>query len=401
MFQEKLQEKIEMPPQEEQQSKFCGRIHRIRKEAENLLEFVDEIRKALNHRNANVRQQEVQAVVAARKDIVVNNIQQITRYVEEAKSILDNTNLDAEYGDSIVEIENVAEMLQFDWPKIYGDPVVEIENSAEMLQLDWLEIIVAKEHVRDLSELSALLDRVDRSLKRLWNLCGKVTAASRVRQHLEEINPGRAMNFHDYFSDEIPDENIRAEFLRYLSEHPRMINGVINVETGDIYCAAPKENRWRSLMWITLTPVLVFVLGVFLFWLSIPFPQWPLKWQHFPDFAFEYIFVFLGGIVHLVVDFVKRDRASKGTAVLALEDWMIWVHVREGSFIKGAICLVFGAVALFWLFPAFEWQTAFFVGYSIDSFLDIFLLRFTTFSSQGIADAEKKIRPQYNKGPTS
>jgi hypothetical protein len=41
------------------------------------------------------------------------------------------------------------------------------------------------------------------------------------------------------------------------------------------------------------------------------------------------------------------------------------------------VSLIIGFIALAFLEPSIQWQIAFFVGYSIDSFVDVFLQRFT------------------------
>lgn len=372
-------------------SAFYGRVNRIRVEAENLLQFPKEIREALNHRNADFRQREARAIVASSKNIVDSNIRQITSYINEAKNILDNNpDLDADHGDHIVEIENVSELLRHDWPRI----ILELESNGDESQ-------VMQPAAIDLSELSAQIDRVDRTLKKLQSLCGMVTAPSRVKKHLKQLRPGRKVNFHDYFSDEIPDPAVRTIVLRYLDVHPELVGGVVNVETGDIYKASPENRRSLNVGLIFLVPVAIGAAVIPLFYLEPPgdIQQWPFQRVYLSHYIYDCFFVFLGGAAHLVVDFIKQDRANRGTPVLALGDWLIWLDVQRAAFVKGAIFLVFGAIALFYLYQTVEWKMAFLVGYSIDSFLDIFLLRFTTFASQGLADIKEKLKPP-SDGPT-
>lgn len=68
-----------------------------------------------------------------------------------------------------------------------------------------------------------------------------------------------------------------------------------------------------------------------------------------------------------------------------LSDWLLRIHVKEASFMLSAGSLAVAPIAMAFFFDTVEWSTAFFVGYSYDSFLDLFLQRF-----EGVVSAATK-----------
>jgi hypothetical protein len=81
-------------------------------------------------------------------------------------------------------------------------------------------------------------------------------------------------------------------------------------------------------------------------------------------------------VSHVVINLLKQDR-SASLSPGALSKWILRLHVRQTAFLVTAVTLCLGAVALpFLTSKGISWQTAFFVGYSYDSFLDLFLKRF-------------------------
>ena len=59
----------------------------------------------------------------------------------------------------------------------------------------------------------------------------------------------------------------------------------------------------------------------------------------------------------------------------------MWIHVKELSIAMSIISLWIGVIGLAWLQGDVMPSNAFFVGYSIDSFMDLFLERFATTAS--------------------
>jgi hypothetical protein len=80
-------------------------------------------------------------------------------------------------------------------------------------------------------------------------------------------------------------------------------------------------------------------------------------------------------VVHIAVDGLKKAQERKGGWVGSAANWTLWVHVREQWIISDVLWLWLGVAGLV-LLKTTDWETAFFIGYSIDSFSDLFLKRF-------------------------
>jgi hypothetical protein len=74
----------------------------------------------------------------------------------------------------------------------------------------------------------------------------------------------------------------------------------------------------------------------------------------------------------------------------ALNDWVLWLHIRESQIIKGIFYIWAGYVLLVFGVPRLDWASAFFAGYSIDSVTELFLDRFQT-TAKSRADALKTL----------
>jgi hypothetical protein len=155
--------------------------------------------------------------------------------------------------------------------------------------------------------------------------------------------------------------------------HPLVVNGVVDVDQGIIYSVSLKS--WRR--FLSFLPVLILpVIGaiIFKFIDDADLIADPAKSYNLGGYAA----LIAGGYVHVIVDALKQARDEKGQSFLAVEDWLLWFHVKELSIIVGLISLFIGYAGLsYFLKKPAEVSTAFFIGYSIDSFVDLFLARFS------------------------
>ena len=108
------------------------------------------------------------------------------------------------------------------------------------------------------------------------------------------------------------------------------------------------------------------------------------------DNTSAYVFLLLGGVAHLLVDSLKQSREKAGSGLVAVHDWLLWLHVKESSLLMAVIYIWVGFIGLAFSMTGIQWVTAFFVGYSIDSFVDIFLQRF----SEGMSAETELIRKE-------
>jgi len=224
--------------------------------------------------------------------------------------------------------------------------------------------------------VNARLDQikeVDGILCNIIKRTEKLTLPDRVNRLLKELRIGQTIDFHSEFSDELPELDARMLALHYLHDHPLLIIGAVDVENGLIYRASSHVWQQRlSPLYIALPAVLGAILVYVFYTFFQPDPP------HVLNFVKTYIALIAGGFAHGAVETVKQYRSSKGQTFTALGDLLMWVHVKEWSIIAGIMLLWIGFIGLVTLNQGLDWGTGFFVGYSIDSFIDLFLQRFTS-----------------------
>ena len=257
-----------------------------------------------------------------------------------------------------------------------SDEVTHVENSWGRIVDDW------PDEKLELETLRKRFSKIAQMLRKIILLAGQLTIPSRVDQHLESLRIGQSFDFHKAFQDELPDEADRRQVLGFMRDHPEAVSGVIVPESGVIYRASPHAKR-RLLSYAMVVGMVI--VGSLLIQLAGKMEIWPtgstLKQLHI-----AYVFLVVGAIAHLVVGALKQSREKANAGLVALEDWLLWFHVRESSLILSVLYLWIGMVGITFVFrPPIVWETAIFVGYSIDSFVDLFLQKFTTRAAKDVS----------------
>jgi len=351
-------------------NKFFALLRDIRVDCQTVLSLAAAIQDKARLKDATVRKGEVTALLQTSTPIFESNRDKVKKLIGQIRTLLDTDSLVYNWdGDLVAQIENFFEQGILCWPK----PDAEVDQV--MIQLD---------------ELSAWLDKI------IWN-CALVTIPPRVQDHLDGMRVGRALNFEREFKDELSDPKERTEMLQYLFDHPKDVDGVVDVARGIIFKASrdPAKQRW------SLARILgVVFLGGLLTALADHFVPRPLQsplTNLVPTKTLVgcYFCVMLGSAAHLAVEALKQKRAATDTTFLAIEDWILWVHVREASIITGVLTLWLGLVGLTVMKQgAVSWQASFLVGYSIDSFMELFLQRFEKVVSLQTDTLKKDLQPE-------
>jgi hypothetical protein len=275
----------------------------------------------------------------------------------------------------------------------YGDKIDHLESMWHQVARYWLVADEASRTSRRNGESpEAFLRWIAEAEDKLLELIREgafLTVPDRVDQELTGLKDGAPLDFHENFTHDLPREEDRLQMLRYLREHGLLIRGVVIVERGLIFRAA-RTTLQRATIALLL---LAFALGggwavmKGLFTLGnapgiaiqglVPLLK---KFQgNFAEFYFLYIVTLIGGLLHIGVEALKEARAGEDSHSLLLDDWLLWVHINSKSIIATIGALWVGFAAIVFLLrdqPTIPWETAFLVGYSIDSFVDLFLQRF-------------------------
>jgi len=354
-------------------SRMLGMLRDIRAEVQNLRNTVTDVVEKSAMADVAVRSTEILTALKNNKEIYDYNATQVNTRLDELRTIIRETpELYDRYGDEFIHIENAWERATNDWPKSTADLPEDLSTPDEALMQRADEVLRAAEHV--IEEMDTIIYHT-----------GLLTIPGRLNQHLEQLRIGRALDFNNTFKDEVAKEEDRQRILQYIHARPIVVpNGVIDLANGLVFrAAASVSRRWRSYFYITLMAILgalmVYTMSELGNWMEID--DWPIDPNETTTLMIGYGFTLLGGLVHIGVDAIKQARDSTRGNILALEDWFLWGHINEAALMYGVGSLWVGFVGLMFINQDIGWELAFLVGYSIDSFVDIFLQRFSAFVS--------------------
>ncbi len=335
-------------------------VRRIRAEALDLLKTTDEIITTLNDMSLteNDAQMRIQRTLTIGNKIISQRGPQVQTYFEAINTLLVqypelNVQSGEDVSSDITIIHDAWEKALWNWPDTtQGNPPSK-------------------------PELLFQLGEVEQSIYTLSVTAQILTFPDLVNQKLLDMRTGEKLDFFHEFSNEF----YKPEFLpiawQYLREHPHRINGFMT-ENGIIYRASPSVPH-------LLSPILisgVVALGFLLIWLVgvLNYFQLPSV-----DVLFRgYIAVMAGGLVHTFVDIWKQYQTKPDHATNMLGNWVLWVHVKQISIISGILTLWAGFIILVAIQQIGDAGAAFFAGYSIDSFVGLFLVRFTDTASRNV-----------------
>jgi hypothetical protein len=223
---------------------------------------------------------------------------------------------------------------------------------------------------------------------------GYLTVPDRANRVLRSLRVGAAMKFHKEFADEIPSHDARATLLRWLHAHPRLVGGVVDVHSGVIIRASSSPRR-RLLSWVMMLAVMaVAVVGA---GFAPDLLRLAAVGSVPPGGSAEYVwavlFAYAGAVAHVGIAALKQLRRAGGPEdqrFTAIGNFTIWVHINEMYLMLYGLAIPVVAYVVMLSTGRIDNVTMAFVGFSIDSLLDVVLSRFdkaATGRTEAIADA--------------
>ena len=360
------------PPQTESgaRARLLGLLRDIGAEAQNLQPLLADLKKQATLLDPQTRAQQTAAALTMARKVFEPNEERIDILLLAVRTVLaEAPSLHDRYGGEVTHVENRWERIRLAWPPLSATVEQALVGVAE-----------AEAHFDEL----------------IYHCC-LVTIPPRVNQHLETLRVGQRLDFHDAFRDEVAKVEDRVRLLKYLSAHPTSVHGLVDTDAGVIYYVSPDGGR-RLLSFAMVAAALLAGAGIAVVlarlgsWLGLA--EWPVLPPRTGELLIAYLFLVLGAGAHIGVDVLKQSRSGTGTAPSALDDGLLWVHVKEVPIVAGIASLWVGILGLALLQPSVAWQTAFFVGYSIDSFVDLFLQRFGQFTTSRADKLRKELTSQ-------
>jgi hypothetical protein len=259
---------------------------------------------------------------------------------------------------------------QFDWGA----------DTIAFISLAWSEICNIRECWKDANiadRLTAMQDPLDRIVYQ----CASLTLAPRVNDVMRNLRVGQQLDLEFEFASEFPkDPKLRVRLAQELAQESGVIEcGVVDPELQIIYKTAATRTLqllsvWRIVLWCLAG----FAIPIVLANGGRYFPAWPLHSNELLRLLTDYAMIMVGAGAHLAVESLKTSRSQPSQNFGALDDWVLWLHVREASFRRGILYVWLGYILFTFGISKADWPSAFFAGYSIDSFTELFLERFDT-----------------------
>jgi hypothetical protein len=340
--------------------RLFGLVRDVRVEAQHLLRALKPVRTALELTDSGARAAELQAALPDTAAVLIESRGEVDARLAALRQLVE------------------------DQPRVYdeaGDAIAQIENRWRELErrLDWGISPAADEVARRIAGIDDLVRQIE------WQ-AAIITIPIRVAQHLRTKRVGGQVHFHDAFRDEVDDEALRVELLRYLREHASTFSGVVDVPSGVIYRIGPTAAR-RVASWLAIIALATVGAYAFVYILTHGLPAIQLSFTglaglsaaRFPELMGAWWALLTGALAHVIVEAIKQDQRSDAASFRALEDWFVWVHVRETALVVGVLSLFAILAGLALLMPeagALTFVAAFGAGYSFDSILGLFVTRF-------------------------
>lgn len=256
-------------------------------------------------------------------------------------------------------------------------------DSVVTIRLNWLRVsdLWPKANA-DYDEQRRGLDQVEVCLDQIIYECASLTLSPRVDWTLRNLRVGQALDWDFRFGSELPtDPKLRNCLLEELAQEVGVLeSAVVDVGQGLIYKVAKSRAVQRRSAW-KLAGIIVFcgaTVPFILSWIGTLTDQWPLGQADLARLYVTYLLIFIGSGAHVAIDALKVARAQTRPSFQAMNDWILWLHIRYISILWGLAWVLLGYVLLSVGMPKLQWQSAFFAGYSIDSVTALFLARFET-----------------------
>lgn len=338
-------------------------------------------------RNVRAEVQDLKAMMGAvRKGEVDLDSQRtyITKTFKDIKALMDqfvaleakvlSSDLDARKrlpDDTVRHLHNL-------WEQMQSNPILDDEQQ--------LETQAQLQH----------LDSLDAQIKRLTYYIGYLTIPSRVNDWLRVNRPNYYIPFHVVFEDEVPDEADRAKILQHMALAPETLrNGLVDLGSGVIYRYHESViQQEASVAW--LGAALFILTSLIALLASANIAGSIFQPANTGLLLMGWVAILAGIVTHVGVDSVKRQKERGGLPPLvAMGDVVRLVDARLGQFLRKLLLAAVGyfayAFSVGTTVASFTLLGAFLVGYSLDSFVELFGASIEQQSSTQLAAMKKQL----------
>jgi hypothetical protein len=257
------------------------------------------------------------------------------------------------------------------------DCVRRIQNAWE--QLETCALIRDPETVQDAQLQIQCINLLQTQCRQIIYWCSYRTIPNRLSSWLRDTQPGFAIPFHTVFEDELPEPEDRQRILNYLALAPNVLKahgGMVDPDAGLIYRYEP--DPWKRLGSLALVAIAMIAATAAIVGANIAVPA-PAGEGGARILLIGWIAVLAGTLVHIGVGTAKRARTAGNPVILPVRRFTIMVNAREGFILLRIFMALLGYLAYAYgtgMAEGLPLQSymfsAFLVGYSLDSVVELF-----------------------------
>jgi hypothetical protein len=263
------------------------------------------------------------------------------------------------------------DVLEFEWGSA---DVTSIELAWTQVKASFAAAVAATEN-----QEQKFKEIGDNNLDGIIYTCMSLTLSPGINDVMGNLRVGQPLDVEFEFGKQFPQNpDLRKRLLLEMAQESSVIDGgVVDVDQGVIYKAAPTRAGQLASTWrLCLLLVAGFLVPLALALAGKVLPDWPFAAKDLPMLLANFVLIQLGSTAHLAVAALKAQKAPSRPSFQVLNDWVLWVHVREIQILKGILSIWGGFILLSFGIRSLTWSSAFFAGYSIDSVTELFLGRF-------------------------
>ena len=254
-----------------------------------------------------------------------------------------------------------------------GDTIRHLQNLWEQMLAN--PILTNPDVELEAQEQLHCLNILDSQIRKMIFVLGFLTIPARVNSWLSVARPGYYIPFHLVFEDELPDHESRVRVLNYLAWSPKTIKGgIVDPANGLIYRYADSP-RARRASFLLLAFVFVLCTAVVVGVCYVPLPGWPIQANDVYRFVSAWAAILIGIVAHIGVSTIKETQSRGGLPpIVAVGDFPLIISAKSGQILLKLLLTLIGFFGLAFLGGVnnLKLLNAFLVGYSLDSFLELF-----------------------------
>jgi hypothetical protein len=278
----------------------------------------------------------------------------------------------------------------------------QVESIRKLLNL-WEQLkynpVLTKPDVKlEAQEQLKCLNQIERITRSVEFLIGYQTIPTRLAKWLGRTKAEYYVPFHRVFEDEVPYAEDRNKLITLFALQPDILpDAWFETAKGLVYRCSKKSDRLAK--WGFVFPVVPAISLAFIFILCIAaqivtLPNWPFQPANLMIFLTGWGAIGAGVLVHLLISVYKESQRNiELPSVLSFGTLGTLIDVKFGMIMLKYLIILVGLFGMAFTVgvDSISPVTAFLVGYSLDSFIELFSVRLDRLSTEQLVKLKQQL----------